>query len=131
MFNVGDNWNNDLVNFMNELEEKMPKGFEVTGFDVRQDGITLDITVDDKNKLAKSIEQLRTFTSYQLIAMDRAVEAEVALADQDQVDDKGDLKVDEDDLDWTPTIAVKLTYTYKPWTGNIVNDDSEKTDEAK
>ncbi len=130
MFNVGDNWNNDFVNFINELEVKMPKSFEIKGLDVQPTGITLDIIVLDKNELAKSIEQLREFTSYQLIAMDRAEEAEVAAADADQVDENGKLNVDEDELDWNPVIAVKLTYTYKPWLGNLASEETESADAA-
>ena len=128
MFNVGDNWNNDLVNFMNELEKKMPKGFEVVGFDVQSDGLTLDITVDDKNKLAKSIEQLREFTSYQLIAMDRAVETEVVEMEE-KIDEEGNVTLvpveKDDDEEETPnTITVKLSYGYKPWVGNIVSEEN-------
>jgi type IV pilus assembly protein PilM len=123
LFNVGDNWNNDLVNFMNELEKKMPKTFEIYGLDVQPEGITLDIHVDDKNELAKSIEQLRTIGSYGLLTMDRAQEAEIVEMEE-QVDEDGNVTLVpvERDPDAEPLgnrISVKLIYTYRPWYGNV------------
>ncbi|MBP3238346.1 MAG: pilus assembly protein PilM [Lachnospiraceae bacterium] len=124
MFNVGDNWNNDLVNFINELEEKMPKNFVVTSFGATESGIALGISVSEKNEAAKVIEQLREFNSYQLVSIDRGVEADIVLTD-----DEGNPVEPEDDDTPLTTVSFTLNYTYKPWTGNISTDDT--TEEAK
>ena len=128
MFNVGDNWNNDLVNFMNELEVKMPKGFKIAGLDIQPDSITMDIVTDDKNEVAKAIEQLREFRSYQLISIDRAEEGD-AVEMEEQIGPEGEVTlVPKEDGETITAVAIQLVYSYKPWTGSI--DETENNEES-
>ncbi|MBP3238309.1 MAG: pilus assembly protein PilM [Lachnospiraceae bacterium] len=128
MFNVGDNWNNDLVNFMNELEVKMPKSFKIAGLDIQPDSITMDIVTDDKNEVAKAIEQLREFRSYQLISIDRAEEGD-AVEMEEQIGPEGEVTlVPKEDGETITAVAIQLVYSYKPWTGSI--DETENNEES-
>jgi len=128
MFNVGDNWNNDLVNFMNELEVKMPKSFKIAGLDIQPDSITMDIVTDDKNEVAKAIEQLREFRSYQLISIDRAEEGETVEMEE-QIGPEGEVTlVPKEDGETITAVAIQLVYSYKPWTGSI--DETENNEES-
>lgn len=52
-----------IVEFINEMEEKMPSTFVVKGFSADKTGVKLDITVENKESAAKAISQFRTFTS--------------------------------------------------------------------
>jgi hypothetical protein len=139
MFNVGDNWNNDLVNFMNELEERMPKSFQIYAFDVQPEGLTIGVQTEEKADLAKTIEQLRDFTSYQLIDMDKAEEvAYVPVDGEDNGDNEGgnnnnnnannNENLTDDELYETRKISVILTYTYKPWAGILSQGTEENTE---
>lgn len=128
IFNVGDNWNNDLVNFMNELEVKMPKSFKIAGLDIQPDSITMDIVTDDKNEVAKAIEQLREFRSYQLISIDRAEEGETVEMEE-QIGPEGEVTlVPKEDGETITAVAIQLVYSYKPWTGSI--DETENNEES-
>lgn len=50
-----------LVEFIEELEEKMPSTFFIGGLQANNSGFTMDVTVNTKQEVAAVLEQLRTF----------------------------------------------------------------------
>ena len=55
--------NEKLVEFMEEMEEKMPSSLNVQSFNADLNGVTMTLTVENKDDAAKLIQQLRTFES--------------------------------------------------------------------
>jgi type IV pilus assembly protein PilM len=53
----------DLTAFIGEMEEKMPTTLRVSTFTATTEGITMDVTVERKEEVAKAIEQFKTFES--------------------------------------------------------------------
>ena len=60
--------NEDLVDFINELEEKMPSSMIVLNFTATHDGVTMGIQTDSKESAAKTLMQLRTFDSIEVVS---------------------------------------------------------------
>lgn len=65
MYSATENRNEELVEFLEELEEKMPGDVHVASFTSTIDGVALNMTVSTKTEAAVAIEQLRTFDSLQ------------------------------------------------------------------
>lgn len=63
MYTVTENRNEELVEFLEELEEKMPADVHVVSFTSNLNGIALNMNVSTKGEAAVAIEQLRTFNS--------------------------------------------------------------------
>lgn len=55
--------NNDLVSFIEEMQEKMPTSLNVQAFNADLNGVSLSVTVADKKEAAKLVQQFRTFES--------------------------------------------------------------------
>lgn len=53
--------NEELVAFMDEMEQKMPSSLNVQSFNATVSGVTMSLTVSDKEDAAKLIQQFRTF----------------------------------------------------------------------
>ena len=53
----------NLVEFIEEMEQKMPSSLNVQSFSANNDGVTMSLTVADKKEAAKLIQQFRTFES--------------------------------------------------------------------
>ena len=60
--------NEDLVDFINELEEKMPSSLIVLNFTATREGVTMGIQTDSKEAAAKTLMQLRTFESIEVVS---------------------------------------------------------------
>ena len=56
-------FNEQLVDFIREMQEKMPSSLNVQSFAASMDGVTMSVTVADKKDAAKMIQQFRTFES--------------------------------------------------------------------
>lgn len=54
-------FNEQLVDFIEEMEEKMPASLNVRSLAANQDGVTMSVTVADKKEAARLIQQFRTF----------------------------------------------------------------------
>lgn len=52
-----------LVEFIEEMEQKMPHAFYISTLHVNSEGFSMDVTVSTKEEAAECIEQLRTFES--------------------------------------------------------------------
>ena len=57
------NPNEELVAFVEEMEEKMPSSLNVMSFSADSEGVTMSLTVSDKSEAAKLIQQFRSFES--------------------------------------------------------------------
>lgn len=55
--------NEELVAFIEEMEEKMPSSLNVQSFVADSEGVSMSLTVEDKKSAAKLIGQFRTFES--------------------------------------------------------------------
>lgn len=63
MYRVTENRNEELVEFLEELEDKMPADVHVVSFTSNLDGVAINMNVSTKGEAAVAIEQLRTFNS--------------------------------------------------------------------
>lgn len=63
MYGVTENRNEALVEFLEELEDKLPEDVKVISFTSTIDGIAINMKVSTKSEAAVAIEQLRTFES--------------------------------------------------------------------
>lgn len=61
--------NEDLVAFLEEMEEKMPASLNIQSFSSDLEGVSITLTVSDKYDAAKLIQQFRTFESVGNIAV--------------------------------------------------------------
>ena len=57
----------ELVAFIEELEEKMPSSIIVMNFNASSTGVSMSMTVDSKEAVAKTLLQLKTFESVQVV----------------------------------------------------------------
>lgn len=60
--------NEDLVAFIEELEDKMPSSLLVINFSATREGVTMSIQTDSKEAAAETLMQLRTFDSIQVVS---------------------------------------------------------------
>ena len=63
MYDATENRNEELVEFLEELEDKLPADVHVVSFTSRLDGVAINMNVSTKSEAAVTIEQLRTFNS--------------------------------------------------------------------
>ena len=66
--------NEELVEFIEEMEEKMPSSLNVQSFDANLEGVTLSLNVRDKSEAAKLIQQFRSFDSVGSVAVSSIVD---------------------------------------------------------
>lgn len=115
MVNVGDNWNNELVAFIEELEEKMPTDFEASAFGVSPTGVNMTVTVKGKEEAAKVIEQLRTFKSVAVISTGNFTEPEVETHTETDANGNTITVVDELEDGEYPTVRFTINLGYSNW----------------
>ena len=92
-------FNEQLVDFIEEMQQKMPSSLNVQSFAANQDGVTMAATVSDKQEAARMIQQFRTFDSV------AAVEV-LSLADSGAV-------MDGEVLEEEPKVSFSITIMYK------------------
>ena len=63
MYDATRNRNDDLYEFMEELERKMPSNAVISSFTSDAETVTINMTVSSKSEAAAMIEQFRTFDS--------------------------------------------------------------------
>ncbi len=63
MYSMTENRNEELVEFLEELETKLPADVHVVSFTSTIDGVAINMSVSTKSEAASAIEQLRTFES--------------------------------------------------------------------
>ena len=124
----GDNWNNELVAFMNEMETKMPEDFKALSFNVSSSGVVVICQVSSKEEAAKVIEQFRTFKSVMLISTDAFVEASPEDITVEAVDDEGnrlDVETEETDEEQKNQVSFTLTLTYTDWASRNATPEAD------
>ncbi|MDE6847424.1 MAG: pilus assembly protein PilM [Lachnospiraceae bacterium] len=63
MYGQTENRNEELVEFLEELEDKMPSDVHVVSFTSTVDGVAINMNVSSKSEAAAAVEQLRSFNS--------------------------------------------------------------------
>lgn len=63
MYGQTENRNEELVEFLEELEDKMPSDVHVVSFTSTVEGVAINMNVSSKSEAAAAIEQLRSFNS--------------------------------------------------------------------
>ena len=91
--------NEELVAFIEEMEEKMPSGIQVQSFTADSEGVTMSLTVGDKSEAAKLIQQFRSFESVGEIAVS-------SIADSGAV-------MEGEPLEQEPQVSFTITVSYK------------------
>lgn len=63
MYGKTENRNEELVEFLEELENKLPSDVHVVSFTSTVDGVAINMNVSNKSEAAAAVEQLRSFKS--------------------------------------------------------------------
>lgn len=91
--------NEDLVAFIEEMQQKMPSSLNVQSFTADLNGVSLAVTVEDKKAAAKLIQEFRTFES-------------VASVEVTSMTDTGAV-MDGEVLEEEPKVSFVITVAYK------------------
>lgn len=91
--------NENLVEFIEEMEEKLPSTLNVQSFSSDESGVSLSLTVANKKDAAKLIQQLRTFDSIATVEV-------ASISDSGAVMEKGI-------MDEEANVAFSVAITYK------------------
>lgn len=105
------NYNEELVAFFEEMEEKMPSNLSVVSFKATAEGVDLEVTIDTKEAAAKVLNSFRSFQNVAFVDVE-------ALAKQ--VSDTGEEKY---------AMSVKIGYKTKEILAEEAASE-EATDEA-
>lgn len=93
IYYLTENHNEDLVAFIEELEEKMPADIVVSTFSASTESVSMSIEVSSKEEMANALQQLRSFNSVETITVGGATE---------NIDDNG-----------LSTVSFSVTVVYK------------------
>ncbi len=63
LYAITENSNEELVSFIEEMEEKMPADIQVTNFVSDKETVNMSIEVGTKEEMANAVQQLRSFHS--------------------------------------------------------------------
>ncbi len=91
--------NEELVEFIEEMEEKMPSSLNVQSFAADLEGVTISLTVSDKSEAAKLIQQFRSFESVGSVAVS-------------SITDSGAV-MEGEPLEEEPKVSFSITVSYK------------------
>ena len=76
MYKTTRNPNQKLVDFLDEMERKMPTSFEAFKMHVSEEGVSFDIHCATKTDAAEIIQQFRTFNTIEIISLSDVEEKE-------------------------------------------------------
>ena len=93
--------NDNLIAFLEELEEKLPADAELTEFTSDGTAATLTLKVVDKEQAAKIIQNLRDF--------DSVLDVSIGALDKEDIDEAA-----EDAAEGDPRVIFSIICTYKP-----------------
>ncbi len=91
--------NEELVAFMDEMEKKMPSSLNVQSFNATASGVTMSLTVSDKEDAAMLIQQFRTFDTVDDVIVN-------------SINDSG-VVMDGQVLEAEPMVSFSVTVVYK------------------
>ena len=69
LYAVTENHNEDMLQFIAELEEKMPANIRVKTFSATLDNVTMNIEVDTKEEMANTVQELRNMKSVDTVTV--------------------------------------------------------------
>lgn len=84
--------NDNILNFINELEEKLPADVSVMEFSSNDTTATLRVQAADKDTAAGIIQNLRNFSSLQYVAVDSIQEVQEEADEEDTDRDEAELR---------------------------------------
>lgn len=91
--------NEELVAFIEEMEEKMPASLNVQSFNADLEGVTMSVTVENKDDAAWLIQQFRSFETVDEVGVSA-------------INDTGAL-MDGEILNEEPVVSMTVSITYK------------------
>lgn len=91
--------NEELVAFIEEMEEKMPASLNVQSFNATLEGVTITLTVENKDDAAWLIQQFRTFDTVETVAVSSITDTG-AIMDGQVVSDE-------------PVVSMTIVITYR------------------
>lgn len=98
--------NDNILNFINELEEKLPADVSVMEFSSNDTGAILRIQAADKDTAAGIIQNLREFASLQSVAVESIQEVEEEVRQEEGVE--------EEDGEFRRYVEFTVSCTYYP-----------------
>ncbi|MBD5513451.1 MAG: pilus assembly protein PilM [Lachnospiraceae bacterium] len=113
MYGQTENRNEELVEFLEELEDKMPSDVHVVSFTSTIDGVAINMDVSSKSEAASAVEQLRSFNS--LIPSSVTVNSVVE---------------DIDEEAGTVSVNFSVAAIYRDVHDNAVPDETEDADDT-
>ena len=69
LYAVTENHNEDMLQFISELEKKMPANIRVKTFSATLDNVTMNIEVDTKEEMASAVQELRNMKSVDTVTV--------------------------------------------------------------
>ncbi len=69
LYAVTENHNEDMLQFISELEEKMPASIRVKTFSATLDSVVMNIEVDTKEEMANAVQELRNMKSVDTVTV--------------------------------------------------------------
>lgn len=91
--------NEELVAFIEEMEEKMPSSLNVQSFNATDVGVTMALTVENKEDAAMLVKQFRTFETVGDVVVDSITDSGAVMEDQI--------------LETEPMVSFTVTVAYK------------------
>ncbi|MDE5803472.1 MAG: pilus assembly protein PilM [Lachnospiraceae bacterium] len=119
--------NDNLIAFLEELEQKLPATAELTEFSSNEEQAVLTIMVEDKEQAAKIIQTLRAFDCVMDVSIgsvDREDVEKAAAEAAEDVEELGEPRVLFSIIcTYYPTIIEDVSQTQTPQTSQPVDDD--------
>ena len=112
------NNNEQLVSFINELEEKMPTNFKALTVTASSTTVTLSVTCSTKTEAAMIAQQLRTFDSILVFSVSGISENDIT---PEATDEDGNAVADAENIETQTEVSMTITCTY-----NDINKSSDE-----
>lgn len=110
--------NGQLVEFIEEMEEKMPSSIKITSFTSNRTGFNIGISVNNKKAAAKVITQFRTFNSVEDVTVSAIADTkndagvrEVAFTLEGVYKDREQMEFDEIESEQTQQVQESIVTT--------------------
>ncbi len=69
LYGITENYNEDMLHFISELEEKMPANICVKTFSATLDNVTMSIEVGTKEEMANAVQEMRAMKSVKTVSI--------------------------------------------------------------
>jgi type IV pilus assembly protein PilM len=120
MYDYTRNPNENLVAFIEELEEKMPASIQVLTCSVSSTGVTMSVEVADWVEAADTIAQLKSFDSLAGISVSGVTESEREVTDEvTQYYINGEPVDSLDDIELTDDMSVSMDQSVQTYTETV------------